>query len=147
MQEVQSQSVAVISPIRHGQSVHDSHVVSRVTVMPTVHVVAAVPVMGLMPAMPAVCLVFAVLVEIAMALGLTVVFVGTTLIRAAFAMSPLISMALVRVVPRMISGRRSALGVGGVSTFVIVRFVHGGARVTGMRRSFTVFVMTIPVLV
>lgn len=113
--------------------------------MPTVRVVAAVPVMGLMPA---VCLVFAVLVEVAVALGLTVVFVCTMLIRAAFAMPAVISMVLVRMVPHVISGRRrSGLGVGGVRAFVIVRFVPGGARVTGMRRSFTVFVMTIQVLV
>ncbi|MEU6141119.1 hypothetical protein ABZ848_12235 [Streptomyces sp. NPDC047081] len=58
MQTVQAQTVTVIGPVRHGQSVHHApHGVSRVVVLPSVHVMAGVVVVRRMTAVTAVRLV------------------------------------------------------------------------------------------
>lgn len=154
IQTVQAQPVAVIGPIRHGQSVHDTHVVSRVAVMPamhvmpTLHVMAAVLAMRCMTVMAAVCLVPTALVVFTTTLALTVVSVCAMPIRVAFSMLAALSVITVCLVRRLVRGR-AAFGVRGVSSAVVVRFmcfvrgVVGDAGVRGVGLS----VVTVSVLV
>ena len=104
---------------------------SRVTVMPTVHVMVTVMAVVLMPAMAAVFLVSTVLAVAPMALMLITVCLRGMPVGVVFVVQAWFGMPVVCVGIQVLSGR-VAVGLAGVSIAVILRFVRGAVGETGL---------------